>query len=318
MKRMDFAWKLIATCMFVLVFVSQSGAQEAEQRDRRAPAREMPGRREVPAARRPAPRPERPRRDAPPKPIVIQLNNLSVESFAATLKQLARNPHVAGILRELPLAINEEANAIVAIAPPGAGEFLTAIARQLDRPSKYHEANRDRERQERQFRMSRQMMERPGAAPVPRIGSPVRPGPGAGPPAGPPRPPHAPPGPARAPRPQAGAKKAPARPGPLEMRLHSLTRPDVMKQLHLGPEQVEKIRLILKETRERGANLMQRVAAERERIGKETRKRIFECLKPEQRKAAERLLEARRPGAHEMQKPKPGSGQPRHHEGGRE
>lgn len=318
MKRKAFAWKLAGTCLILLLCVSQIGAEEPERRDRPVPTSKTPAGREAPEPGRRAPRPERARRDAPPRPIVIQLNNLSVESFAATLKQLARNPHVAAVLRELPLAINEEANAIVAIAPPEAGEFLTAIARGLDRPSRYHEASRERERQERQFRMRREMMERAGAAPIPRTGPPARPGPGAGAPAGPPRPPHVPPGPARAPRPEPGAEKAPVRPGPLGMRLHSLLAPRAVEKLGLRDQQVEKIRSILKETAEHGANLLRRVAEERERIGKESRGRIFECLEPEQREAAERLLEAPRPGAQRKPAPAARPEHPERREGGRE
>ena len=315
MKRKAFAWKLTATCVIVLLCVSQIGADDPEQLDRPAPARETPGRREAPEARRPAPRPERAGPQAPPKPIVIQLNNLSVESFAGTLKQLARNPHVAAVLHELPLAINEEANAIVAIAPPEVGEFLTTIARGLDRPSSYHERNKNLERQERESRMRREMGERAGVAPMPRTGPPVGRGPGVGAPAGPPRPPGFPLPPARAPRPEPGAEKAPVRPGLLGMRLHSLTAPEAVRRLRLGQEQVEKIRSILKETGERDANLLHRVAEERGRIVKESRGRIFECLRPEQREAAERLLEAPRPEVQHKPGPAP---QPERREGGRE
>ena len=300
MKRKAFAWKLAATCVIVLLCVTQIGADDPEQLDRPAPARETPGRREAPEARRPAPRSEPARPQAPPKPIVIQLNNLSVESFAGTLKQLARNPHVAAVLHELPLAINEEANAIVAIAPPEVGEFFTTIARGLDRPSSYHERNKNLERQEREFHMRREMRERAGSAFTPPAG---------------PRPPGFPLPPARAPRPEPGAEKAPVRPGLLGMRLHSLTAPEAVRRLRLGQEQVEKIRSILKETGERDANLLHRVAEERGRIVKESRGRIFECLRPEQREAAERLLEAPRPETQHKPGPAP---QPERREGGRE
>ncbi|MBI5723412.1 MAG: hypothetical protein HZA50_05600, partial [Planctomycetes bacterium] len=93
------------------------------------------------AVRRPPPvrEPIQLRQDRP-APVVIRFNHISAGSFVKTLDQLARNPKVAEALKEMPWALNEEANAVVMILPPEAAEMLTNMARELDQPSQYHKA----------------------------------------------------------------------------------------------------------------------------------------------------------------------------------
>lgn len=73
-----------------------------------------------------------------PMPVVIRFNHISAGSFVNTLEQLARNPKVAEAMKDVPWAVNGEANAVVVILPPAAAETLIDLARQLDQPSQYH------------------------------------------------------------------------------------------------------------------------------------------------------------------------------------
>jgi hypothetical protein len=281
-----------------LLLVSPARGADAQRpaprRPRRADVRRDEEVRPQVRARRPAAARPREQRDAPDrprriKPTIIQFEHISAESFMHTLKQLARNPHVAQALRELPLALNEEANAVVVIAPDEVTQMLTAIARGLDRPSEYHqreEANRRREHAQR-ARMALAL--RRGA--VARV---------ARPPA------------------EAGmrreARRAPGdRQGRTPMHLGRLLLPDAVRRLKLSPQQVREIRAALEaarasaqqlrrriaaagaapedEYRREAPEMRQRVQARVQQIQQQARREVFSILTPEQRDAAERLLE---------------------------
>jgi Spy/CpxP family protein refolding chaperone len=105
--------------------------------------------------------------------MVIQFQHISAESFVETLEQLARHDRVDQALRGLPHAINEQANAVVVIAPPDIAQMLEAIAKGLDRPCRYHQKVRRREREEAAFEARLEQMRRGGrpAAGRPPCGS---------------------------------------------------------------------------------------------------------------------------------------------------
>ena len=89
-----------------------------------------------------------PRPDGPPKPLVLRFLHIPAESFVQTLKQLARNDRVREGLEQMPLAINEPANAVVIVAPPEVAEMLMHLAKQLDQPNEFAMAERHRMRQD--------------------------------------------------------------------------------------------------------------------------------------------------------------------------
>jgi len=123
--------------------------------------------------RRPSPAPRSPGERSPgerrpgeherPRPMVFQFKHISVESFAETLKQLGKNNEdLAKILGSIPLAVNEEANAIVIIAPPEVLEGLAHIAEGLDRPNEFHIHRQEMEMRERMMDVKVREMERGG------------------------------------------------------------------------------------------------------------------------------------------------------------
>ena len=93
---------------------------------------------------------------------MIRLRHISAESFMGVIEQLARNDAAGRILRSIPVAMNQEANAIVIIGPPPAIDFFAAIVEGLDKPSEFHEQMRHREMEDkqRQMEMGAQMQQR--------------------------------------------------------------------------------------------------------------------------------------------------------------
>ena len=79
--------------------------------------------------------------------VVLRFAHIPAESFVETLDQLARNPHVREHLEQMPLAVNEPANAVVLIAPPEVADMMRGMAEQLDQPNEFrvHEWERDAE-----------------------------------------------------------------------------------------------------------------------------------------------------------------------------
>ena len=100
----------------------------------------------------PAVRPGSPPEGRPPKPLVIQFKNIPAESFLNTIKQLCQNPKIREAFEQLPIAINEPANAVVIIGPPEAAEFLGMIAQGLDQPNEFRMRERALEHEDLKFR----------------------------------------------------------------------------------------------------------------------------------------------------------------------
>ena len=116
----------------------------------------------------------------PPKPLVLQFRHISAESFLDTLKQLGCNPRVGEALEQIPVALNQPANAVVVLAPPEVGEFLITIAKGLDQPNEFRATLMQQEQREMEFRMKAEAARRqaaslpaPGRVPAP---SPMAPG----------------------------------------------------------------------------------------------------------------------------------------------
>jgi len=147
--------------------------EEAGQRAAKAPA----ARRAAPEGSAPAAaRPVRPEAREEPRPVVLRFTNISAESFMGTLKQLGENEAIGERLREIPIALNGEANAVVVIAPPKTIAFLQTIARGLDQPNEFRE-NRRRQMEERSQGMMQEMrgrMEEPMGQMPPRMQQPMR------------------------------------------------------------------------------------------------------------------------------------------------
>ena len=127
----------------------------------------------------PPPRGE-PAQGPPPMPLVLQFRHIPAESFLDTLKQLARNPQVAEVLEQIPIALNQPANAVVMLVSPEAAEFLMAIAKGLDQPNEFREIMRQQEQQEMEFRMKAEAMRRYAAQPPMPMQAPAPPPAGRG------------------------------------------------------------------------------------------------------------------------------------------
>ena len=89
------------------------------------------------------------RRDPTPgvETIVLRFVHIPAESFVDTLEQLARNPQLHEGLEQMPIAVNEPANAVVLMAPPEIAAVLARGADELDQPNEFlmHERERDAE-----------------------------------------------------------------------------------------------------------------------------------------------------------------------------
>jgi DNA-binding transcriptional MerR regulator len=82
------------------------------------------------------------RRSADVSPIVLRFVHISAESFLETFEQLSEHEAVA----DIPMALNEEANAVVVLGPPPVLEHLEKIARGLDQPNEYRAHQLERQR----------------------------------------------------------------------------------------------------------------------------------------------------------------------------
>ncbi len=91
--------------------------------------------------------------DGPPTPLIIQFKNIPAESFVGTLMQLGANSALGEALKQMPISVNREANAVVILGPPELIAFLTAIAKALDQPNEFAQHQMQREREEAAFRM---------------------------------------------------------------------------------------------------------------------------------------------------------------------
>jgi Spy/CpxP family protein refolding chaperone len=233
--------------------------REDEQRPRRPAGRRQGAPRAAPA------------RERRPRPTVIRFEHISAASYVHTLKQLGRNPHIAQALRELPLALNEEANAVVVIAPDEVTQMLTAIARGLDRPSEY----RQRRQAERRGRWARR-----GAMPPPAAPRPMR---------------------RREGKPPASLGRLLSRDAVARLRL----TPEQVEKIEAvlararaaAPEARERTRRPQRDgappgkARREMAERHKRIEARLDDVRRRVHKEVFSILTPEQREMAERLLD---------------------------
>ena len=79
--------------------------------------------------------------------VVLRFAHIPAESFVETLQQLAEHPEIRKGLDQMPLAVNEPANAVVLIAPPEVADAMRHMAEELDQPNEFfmHERERDAE-----------------------------------------------------------------------------------------------------------------------------------------------------------------------------
>ena len=98
--------------------------------------------------------------DAPPRPIVVQLKHISVESYMQTLEQLGRNSRIREALAKVPHAVNEEANAVVFIGTREVAELFMGIAAGLDRPNEFRIHRQEMEMRERMMDVKMEQMKR--------------------------------------------------------------------------------------------------------------------------------------------------------------
>ncbi|MCX5677404.1 MAG: hypothetical protein NTX87_20670, partial [Planctomycetota bacterium] len=256
------------------------------------------------------------RAESPPKPIVLQFKYIPAQSFMETLQQLGNNPHVRDVLKEVPIALNEPANAVVVIVPPELAEFLIGIAKGLDTPNEFREVVMRQERQQMEARLefeeARHKLGVPPseARPMVRQGQPERPDRRM--PMGPP----------------SGMSVPGARPGPqirsmlpegesmgrmVIPHLASLLSPPARQVLGINEEQAGRIQKVLagatremaetaqrmeeavrnvppEKRQEAARDWWQKNTPERARRAERVRQEVFEALGPEQRERAEKWL----------------------------
>ena len=312
---------LAAVCAAALVLggaVAATAAPESALDEKPTPPKAKANRPEKTAAETGAKHP------APPKAIVLRFEQIPAESFMNTLRQLGRNEHISKVLQNVPIALNEDANAVVIIAPPDIAALLTMIAKGLDQPNVFAERMRDMEREEEKARLKREEAKRQPAGPPPWAGNPPTPPRGQGAP----------------PRPEVRSAPGPAGDpgmGPFQRLLD----PRAIRELRLKEEQVGKIRETLDRCRNRMREMMTQVREKaegmspqeraaymretqeqlrrsHEKLFNETRGRIMELLTPDQRERVEQMF--RGAPVPEGQRPerKPGGDQPKPEKRGEE
>ncbi len=92
--------------------------------------------------------------------VVLRFVHIPAESFADTLEQLAEHPQIRAGMEQMPLAVNEAANAVVLVAPPKVADALRRLADELDQPNEFLMHEREREHRRMQWRMEREQRER--------------------------------------------------------------------------------------------------------------------------------------------------------------
>ena len=253
---------------------------------------------------------------APPKALVLRFEQIPAESFMNTLRQLGRNEHVSKVLQNVPIALNENANAVVVIAPPDIAALLTTIAKGLDQPNVFAKRMRDMEREEQKARLKREEAKRQPAGPPPWAGNPPAPprgqgapgrpkvrsapgqagGPGTGPfqrRFGPwadresgPTPPRGQGAPGR---PEVRSAPGPAG-GPGMGPFQKLLDPRTIRELRLKEEQVEKIRETLERCRNRVREMMAQVREKAEGMSPQGRAANIRETQEQIRRSHEKLF----------------------------
>jgi hypothetical protein len=250
--------------------------------------------------------------------VIFRLEHISANSIMEVLAQLGRAEGVADMLKKVPFAVNEPANAVVVVGPPEVVEFFERLVGGLDKPSAFHERMGDREMQRRRQEMDLKTEMKHRELELKAKMAPMAPRPGAKPMAlVRPVPPTAAARPLTIPGP---GRPGAARPG--AEFFGRLLSPPVVEQLRLDPDQLREIRKVAAHVRDKAGEMRRRVMEaighlppeERKRKAEEIardargrrgeviaeiRKRIFEILRPDQRVAAAKLLRAPIPGRRE-------------------
>jgi len=311
MTRRSFRWLVAALCVGFIAATTVSARGRGGRRE--GPARPLA--RSAEDAHRREPPHERPGEDIHVH--ILRLQHIPAESFMEVLEQLGRAPKFREMLEQIPVAMNEHANAIVIIGPPKVMELFERIAEGLDAPSEFHERMRDQEmgrrRQEmeihtqqkhREMEMRAEMAKRelemraragrmgpPPWAPGregDRRGEPDRPRP-------------------REERPRDQHREERPRhehreegPPPLERLeralrspggegLERLLSPQVMGKLRLAGDQVDRIRRIAKEHHMHVAQLRERVGQALKEMGPDERERAAGKIIPNARRQLEEM-----------------------------
>ncbi len=133
----------------VAAFLVVSATAASAQRPRSA--RDEVWRDEV---RRPEGRPPAPHGEPAPGAIVLRFEHIPANSFMETLEQLAdKNEQLREGLRQIPIALNEPANAVVVIAPPEVAAVMMRVAAELDHPNAFAQHMQERERGNVEFHL---------------------------------------------------------------------------------------------------------------------------------------------------------------------
>jgi hypothetical protein len=94
---------------------------------------------------------EREGREPEVEVVVLRFVHIPAESFVDTLEQLAEHPEIREGMEQMPLAVNEPANAVILIAPPEVADAMRRMADELDQPNEFHAHQREREAEEAAF-----------------------------------------------------------------------------------------------------------------------------------------------------------------------
>jgi len=93
--------------------------------------------------------------------LVLRFIHIPAESFVETLEQLAdRSDLLREGFEQMPVAVNEPANAVVIMAPPEVAAVLARVADELDQPNEFLLHERERKMQELQFTVEVERHER--------------------------------------------------------------------------------------------------------------------------------------------------------------
>ena len=151
-------------CLVAAVAVLVAATPLARAAERHRSALDEPVRRDAPRRYQHVPlradRDAPPPGDAPPVPVVLRFLHISAESFMDTVGQLGENDFLHEMIQQLPMALNEEANAVVVIGPPEVVEVIARVAHEIDQPNEFQVHRREREREELEFRHMAEKQER--------------------------------------------------------------------------------------------------------------------------------------------------------------
>ena len=303
MTRTGIKWIVM---VIVLVLAADAWAQRERGRDRKRSDRRPEGRSMADEQRGDRERQERGKREEPnrdehrrqkPDVRIFRFEHIPAQAFMGVLEQLSRKDPLREILSHIPIALEEHSNAVVVIAPREAMELFEKIANELDAPSEFHKRMAQRRgpgcpgncRGSNRLSPGKEPGEINAEAIKKAIGNPVG---------------------------QLFGKILSA--GELRLEkpqreaMHKIAQQCDQRVGHMHQRVIQAIRGMNRQ--ERAANARKTVGHARAEMGKmagEIRKHIFKILKPQQHKAAARILGAPGPAGNQGAKPKgKGKGKP--------